>query len=256
MRALLILIALEAAASAQPATDRDVPRRDGMQVTLDGTFLPTVLTARIGDQRVAALSLGGYETTPGRGAVLSTFVEGALFHRVALRAGMEYVSAVGGVRPSAAVRVALLRQERHHLDLALSLAYKNLGFSEAKGGEFEVVVALARRWGGLGLFGNLVYGQGIDRSERDAELRLALLQALGRRVNLGLDARARLDLGADTPARLGSGIEDDFDFVAGPLVCVALGPMALLAQLGGTAVIRQERPTGGFIAQGGLGGAF
>jgi hypothetical protein len=243
-------------AQAIVPVDAPSPRRDGAQAARDGTFLPTVLSARIGDQRVAGLSLGGYESTPGRGALMSTMVEGALFHRVALRVGMEYVSEVGGVRPTVGVRVGILRQERHHVDVGVALVYKNLGFSEAKGGEFEIVAAISRRWGRVAAFGNLVYGQGIDPAERDGEARVAVLVGLGDRVNLGLDARARIDLGEETSARKSSKLESDFDFVAGPVLSVALGPVAFLAQVGGTAVVQQETPHGGVMAQGGLGGVF
>ena len=262
VRLLLIapLVLVSAVARGQsdqpPSSGEPLPHRDAAQVSRDGTFLPTTITARIGDQRVAGLSLGGYDSTPERGAIFSTVVEGALFHRVALRVGLEYVNAIGEVRPSAGVRVAILRQEKHKVDLAVMLLYKNVGFSEATGGEFEMMVLLARRWGRLALFGNLVYGQGIDPGERDGELRLAFLYALSDRVNIGLDARARLDLGEEDEARMKSKLEDDFDFVAGPMLSVAVGPIAFLAQVGGTAVVRQEQAAGGVVALGGLGAAF
>jgi hypothetical protein len=258
MRAAFFILMMAPAAWSQdkPQPPTEPPRRDGMQVARDGTFLPSTLTARIGDQRVAGLSLGGYESTPGRGAIFSSWVEGAIFNRVALRAGIEYVSQLGNVRPSAGIRVGILRQENHKIDLGAALVYKNVGFTEATGGEFEMMVLLGRRWGRLGLFGNLVYGQGIDPGERDGEVRLSLLYAVHQRVNVGLDARARIDLGEETAARKKSSLEDDFDFVAGPLVTVAFGPIALLAQVGGTAVLRQERAAGGVLALGGLGAAF
>jgi hypothetical protein len=102
----------------------------------------------------------------------------------------------------------------------------------------------------------VVYGQGIDPAERDGEARVAVLVTLTDRVNLGLDARARLDLGEETPARAASKLESDFDFVGGPVLSVAVGPLAFMAQVGGTAVVQQETPHGGVMAQGGLGGAF
>src|SRR4051794_1307931 len=54
--------------AASPRVDEPVARRNSAaQVTRDGTFLPTTLPARVGDHYVAALFLGGYETTPGQG---------------------------------------------------------------------------------------------------------------------------------------------------------------------------------------------
>jgi hypothetical protein len=240
-----------------PRVDEQPPaaRRDAAQVTRDGTFLPTTWTARIGDQRVAAFSQGGYDMAPGEGGVFSTVVEGAIANRVAIRAGLEYVPLVQSVAVSAGLRVGILRQERHQIDLAVMALYKNRGFSEADG-EVEMAVLIGRRWGRLGTFANLVYGQGLDPDERDAEVRLAMLYALGERVNVGFDARARFDLGDETPARAAQKLENDFDLIAGPLVTFAVSHVMLSAQAGAHAVVQHEVASAGFAAIGGVGTAF
>src|SRR5262245_7412183 len=60
-------------------------RRDAQSVTEDGQVLPGTFAARIGDQRVIALGMSGYDSAESQGAVFSGMVEGAIINRVALR---------------------------------------------------------------------------------------------------------------------------------------------------------------------------
>jgi hypothetical protein len=64
---LLAAPALAAPAPTAPSVRADDPVkiRDGEQGMRDGTFLPLTLSARIGDQRVMGMGLGGYDTTGG-----------------------------------------------------------------------------------------------------------------------------------------------------------------------------------------------
>jgi hypothetical protein len=263
MRTALVAMALLLAAPAGadepgiPHVDEELPvkRRDAAQVARDGTFLPTTWSARVGDQRVAAWSLGGYDTAPGEGGLFQTVVEGAIANRVALRAQIEYVPSLEQVAVTAGLRVGILRQEKHKIDFGLAAFYKNRGFSEADG-EIEVAVLLARRWGRLGTFANVVYGQGINPDERDAEIRLAALYAANEHVNLGMDVRARLDLGEHDAARDADKLENDFDFIAGPMVSYAVSHLYLTAQAGVHTVVQREVASAGFVALGGVGTAF
>jgi hypothetical protein len=232
-------------------SDAPVKKRDGEEGLRDGTFLPLTLSARIGDQRVMGLALGGYDTTSsGRGgALFQSVVEGALLNRVALRAGVEYSAPDRKFAPSVGVRVGLLRQERFGVDLSVAALYKNMGFGEPDG-EFEMIVMVARRWNRLGLFGNLAYGQGLKPTERDGEVRIALLYQLARRFHLGLDARGRIDLGH------GDAVDVPFDLVVGPVAGATVGKLVFLAQVGGRVAIVNDNPIGGFTALGGVGAVF
>jgi hypothetical protein len=237
-------------------------RRDAAEVTRAGTFLPLTQSARIGDQRVTALALGGWDTTsvdddrPAGGPVMSVQVEAAILRRVALRVGLEYVADRGQVRPSVGLRVALLRQEgRRGVDLALAIAYRNLGFA-VPDGAIEMALLVGRRFGRLGLFANLVYAQGIDPKEREGELRMAALVAVHERVNLGLDARGRINLTDEAEAEFENQAVK-LDLVAGPLATLALGPVMLQAQAGAHAVgLRDGGARAGFVAIGGAGATF
>src|SRR5262249_10035793 len=192
--------------------EEDAPR--AASVAQEGQLLPQTLSATIGHKQVLGLFTGGYDSAPDQGPQFSALVEGRLFNRVAVRVGVEYQDGIHTVYPSVGVRVGLLRQEKHKVDLAVIGQYKNLGFSEASG-EFEFGVLVGHRWGKVGAQLNALYGQGLEAEERDAEVRASLLWYAHPRINAGLDVRARFDLGAEDAARLKSKLEADFDFLGG-----------------------------------------
>jgi hypothetical protein len=253
---LVTFAAAVAAADERPPADADrAPRRDAAEVAREGTFLPFTLSGRIGDQRVSAVALGGYDTSDAEGPIATAVVEGALFNRVALRVGIDYLAPTNAVSPSVGLRAGILRQEQFGVDVGFAIVYKQRGYTESSG-EFELAFTIDHRWRKLGLFGNLVFGTGIDPRERDGEVRAAVIWFAHERVNVGLDARARFDLGGDTPGREKNKLESDFDLVAGPLVSVAVSHVVFLAQAGVHSRLQQDTAYTGFVAQGGLGLAF
>lgn len=258
-RSLASLSAIVILGAAAPAlagdSDDSGTRRDAAQVTRDGTFLPLTWSPRVGDQRVSGVFTGGYDSAPGQGAVFSGVVEGALYNRLALRVGVEYGAPTNSANPSVGFRLGILRQERYGVDLGVGFQYRNVGFSEAKG-EFEMMVMVARRWNRLALFGNAVFGVGLDAAERDGEVRVGAMYAVHDRVNVGLDARARFDLGEETALRKMNKLENEFDLIAGPMATVAAGPVMLLAHAGVHTLVQNEQPLTGVIAVGGVGAAF
>lgn len=259
--ALLLLIGGVAAAES-PSSDQPAPRRDAAEVTRDGTFLPQTLAARVGDQRVAAMVYGGYDTThSAQGGNVNAFVEGALLHAVALRVGINSLISNGPFASrnvySVGLRVGLVRQEQHGVDVGLSAIYKSTGMTETTG-EIEMALLLGRRWNRLAFYGNLIYGQGFIGSERDGEVRLGMLYALGDRWNVGFDGLGRFDLGSGEPNRVKRPGEADFELLIGPVATVALGPVALLAQAGSHTVFIDTTGTlaSGFAALAGAGTSF
>jgi hypothetical protein len=258
----LVLLAAGVARAGEPMDDvhaaaPDAPRapkRDAADVAREGTFLPSTLSARVGDQRVAAVALGGYDMADSQGALASFLVEGALWNRLALRAGVDYLPATGAWSPSVGLRAGLLRQERHGVDLGFSAVYKQRGYTQSSG-EFEFALAVDHRWRTLGLYANVVFGTGIDPRERDGELRAALLWFAHSRVSVGVDARARFDLGDDTPGREQDRLKSTIDFLGGPLVSVAVSHFVLLAQAG-VHVLQADDTAAGFFATGGAGACF
>ncbi len=258
----LWFVALASAAAARagelPADEvraqGEAPRRDAAEVTREGTFLPTTLSARIGDQRVTATALGGFDMADGQGALATFLVEGALFNRVTLRVGVEYLPASATWSPTVGFRAGLLRQERFGVDLGFSAVYKQRGYTQSSG-EFEFALMIDHRWRKFGVFGNVVFGTGIDPRERDGELRAAFLYFAHPRVNVGVDARARFDLGDDTPGREEDALKSNIDFMAGPIVSVAVSHFVLLAQAGVHTLVADDTAAG-FFATGGVGASF
>ncbi|MCU1279051.1 MAG: hypothetical protein JWM53_2597 [bacterium] len=225
-------------------------------VARQGQLLPQTFSATIGHKQVIGVFLGGYDSAPQQGPQFSALVEGQLFNRVALRVGVDYQDGIHNVYPSVGVRVGLLRQERYKVDLGLIGQYKNLGFSEASG-EFELGVLVGHRWGKLGGQLNALYGQGLDAGERDAEVRASLLWYAHRRLQAGLDMRARIDLGTENPARAKAALQSDFDFLGGAIAqLTVVEHLVLMAEVGPHVVVIQEKAQAGAAVLAGVGATY
>jgi hypothetical protein len=260
MRALILLMLTPALGSAVEIDRAAAPAEGEAEshvaaAVREGQFLPTTLPAAIGHRQVTGLFLGGWDGGPLQGGSFSSQLEVALFHRVAVRVGVGYLNPVGRVEPSVGARVGILTQAQNRLDLSIGAFYNNVGFTEASG-EFEFSVAASHRWNRVSLIGDVLYGQGLTPGERDGEVRLAALVLVHKRVNVGVDARARFDLGADTPGRVRDKLESDVDVLGGPLAMVTFGHFAALAQLGLHSVARNERFSTGAAAFAGLGATY
>jgi hypothetical protein len=146
-----------------------------------------------------------------------------------------------------------LSQEHQGIDLGVGAFYMPEGLTEAEG-EIEVILMFARRFGRVATFANIVYGQDPGGRERDGELRLSGLYSVATPLQVGLDARLRLDLGSEEEKREEKG-GAEYDLVIGPTASYALGPVALIAQAGfslyGTSPARA-----GVIALLGVAGAL
>jgi hypothetical protein len=186
---------------------------------------------------------------------MQSFAEARAYGPFALRVGVRLNERGKEVGPSIGGRLQLFSQQRHGVNGGVALFYKAEGFDEPEG-EIETVLSLSRRFGAWLLLGNLAYGQDPEGNERDGELALASLWQTADWVNLGLDARARLDLGSKRSKLLASR-EPTFDLDVGPVATCALGPLALNAH-GGFAINgtidQSARP--GVVAMAGLGTAF
>jgi hypothetical protein len=226
------------------------------EVAREGQLLPQTFSPTIGHKQVIGVFLGGYDSAPQQGPQFSALVEGQLFNRVALRVGVDYQDGIHSVYPSVGVRVGILRQDRYKIDLGVIAQYKNLGFSEASG-EFEFGVLVGHRWGKLGGQLNALYGQGLDAGERDAEMRASLLWYAHRRIQTGLDLRARFDLGSDDPGRVKNKLEADFDFLGGAIGQITVvDHLVLMAEVGPHVVVIQEKASAGAAVLAGVAATY
>jgi hypothetical protein len=258
---LVTLAASAARAEDAGSAERDVTVVDeapprAAEVAREGQLLPQTFSATIGHKQVIGLFTGGYDSAANQGPQFGALVEGQLWNRVALRVGVDYQDSIHNVYPSVGLRVGILRQDKHKVDVAVIGQYKNLGFSEASG-EFEFGALVGHRWGKVGAQLNALYGQGLDAGERDAEVRASLLWYAHPRINVGLDARARFDLGEDNPNRVKSKLEADFDFMGGAIGQITVVQhLVLLAEVGPHVVVIQEKPSAGVMAIAGVGATY
>jgi hypothetical protein len=171
---------------------------------------------------------GGWDG-PRRGAAYETNIEGRVMGPVSLRAGA--TSSLAGVSakasPSFFLKVDLLRQDQHGIAGALFGGYRGEGFNLVPA--LEVGIALAHRSDHVSLISTAAYGQGLERSERYGDVRVAGMLRLHSLVDVGLDARARFDLEIDDDEPPG---EAAVDGVAGPIFVWRLGPVSVSGQAG------------------------
>lgn len=152
-------------------------------------------------------------------------------------------------------RAQLLTQDKHGLAGAVSLTYKAEGFTEPEG-EIESVVSIGRRESSLLWLANFAYGQDAEGHERDGEVALAALLRLSAIAHLGLDSRGRFDLGSERRKLVSEGLPQ-YQVEAGPVLSLALGPVAVTARAGASLFRRlQEDARLGVVAVAGLGTAF
>jgi hypothetical protein len=252
--ALVAIVSLSThARAATPDTAEQPPEGRAARSAEAGMFLPYTMAPRTDSQRAFAFVLGGYDSPREHGQLEGT-ADLTVWGPLAVRIGVLYGQTSDQLRPSAGLRVQALSQASQGVDLSLGAFYRPEGFTEMEG-EVEFVAAVARTFGHLGMFANLVYGQDPEGAERDAELRLAGLYAFDARFFGGIDSRLRFDLGEEE-GKLRSEGEAEFDLVAGPTVMYALGEVALIAQVGVSGVGFEQSPRWGVVALGGLGGSL
>lgn len=199
--------------------------------TQAGAFLPFTAPARGDTQRAYAWVQGGYDSAHD-GFVFDSNAQAALAGPVSLRAGVGYVGPRGDIRPSVALSVDALHQERFGVDLAFYGGYQGQGFNTVPA--LNVLVAVGRSFGRLNLLANVGYGYGLDEGEHFGEARLAALVRVTPSLRIGLDSRARLDLERDDDEPEN---EPDWDVVAGPEATLALGRFVVSAG-GGLSMIQ------------------
>lgn len=208
-----------------------------------GMFLPTTIAPRVDSQRGYVRMLGGYDSAR-RSAQFDALADVTIIGPLAARVGATYTehpSAEGGrrnerpenFRPSFGLRVQALSQAHYGIDMGVGVFYKPEGFTEAEG-EIEGVLSFGRTFGRIATFANLVYGQDPEGKERDGEVRVGALYAVTSLLQVGADARLRLDLGEEegeeSAAKKRS--QAEYDLVFGPTASYALGPIAAIAQAG------------------------
>jgi hypothetical protein len=238
---------------AQPQTTS--PRWDAAASARYGLTLPSLVApGSLHTGRVTVTSLGGYERVRSS-AIMRSYVDARLFGRLDVRAGVTYLPnyARGPVQPYAGLRLRLLDQDTHGVDLALGAFYRSDRFP-GDDGFAELLVALGKRFGRLGTFANLTYGQDFEGDDFAGTVSIAALYELVPQAQLGFESRINVDLGSNDPRRKVRK-DPDLDGHAGALLTYAWGPVSLLAQ-GGASAMRVNNTRIGAFALTGLSAAY
>lgn len=255
-------------AVAQAPAETPAPKLESSSAVSAGAgmFLPTTIAPRVDSQRGYVRMLGGYDSAR-RSAQFDALADVTIIGPLSARVGAMYTEhpiAEGGrgkdqpdkFRPSFGLRVQALSQEHAGIDMGVGVFYKPEGFTEAEG-EVEAVLSFGRTFGRVATFANLVYGQDPEGKERDGEVRLGALYALTPLLQVGADARLRLDLGEEEGAAVAAAKSSraEYDLVFGPTASYALGPIAAIAQAG-MSVFGAEPARLGAVALVGLAGVL
>jgi hypothetical protein len=149
--------------------------------------------------------------------------------------------------------VNLLGQSRQGIDLSTAVFYRKERFTDDEG-VVQGVLALGRRFGRIGLFGNLAYAQDPEGDDREGEVSLAMLYATSARLMLGVESKCRFDLFSTDRKRA---LRNDaaFESTVGPVLQYAIGPLALLIHTG-LSTLTNDQTRVGVVAIGGLGAAY
>jgi hypothetical protein len=238
------------------AQDEPVPQVDRTAQSAEaGMLLPGTLSARVGAAPAVVTTLGGYDGAR-KGAVFSAAADVHLWGPLAVRVGATYLPTTPSERdlqPQVGLRVQLLDQGRHGLDAGAGLLWRRDRYHQ-DGGELQLVAMASRRMGRLGLYANASYGQDPEGDDRDGVVSAAAQYTAGSRLQLGIDGRLRFDL-FSSDGRRDARDEPGFDLTVGPTATWLVGPVAVLAQVGASALKVGELHAG-ILAMGGIGRAF
>jgi len=251
--AVLWLLAAPAARAQDAAEPAAASAHTTARAAAQGSLLSFAQGAAATPQAAHAVCTGGYDSAR-RSGMAEANAEVQVWGPLSVRGGAVYGAADGTLRPTFGLRVQLLREARHGVDASAGVFYRPEGLTEAEG-EIESVLAAGTHVGRTYLLANLLYGQDPDAHERDGELRLAAVRPVAERLLLGRDSRLRFDLGSDG-AKLAAHKEATLDALAGPAATLLVGPVALLAQGGASALRLQGQTRYGAFVLGGVGAAF
>lgn len=203
-----------------------------------------------------AFATTGYDAAR-REAIMTATGDMHVYGPVDLRIGLAYTpDAPAGEsqgQPNVGARLNLLAQSRQGLDLSTAVMYRKDRFT-GDDGVVQGVLALDRRFGRVGLFGNVAYAQDPEGDDREGEVALAMLYTTSAKLLLGVETRCRFNL-FSTDSKRALRNDAGLESASGPVLQYTLGPVALLLQ-SGLSTVTTDHTRVGAIAIGGLGAAY
>jgi hypothetical protein len=246
-----------ATSSDEPEKSR-APKDDAATATGDGRLLPFTVGAAMPKAHADVTALGGYDSAAREGRALSG-AEAKVLPFLALRVDYEHGPATGSNdQVTFGGRVQILNQAKQGVDFGAGFFYKAKDFRGE--GDFLGSLMLGRNFGRWGVFANGLAGIDSEGDDWTTEVRLSTLYRATKELHVGFDARARYNFSDDEKRT--SAQQLNWEMQAGPLASMALGPVALLAIVGPSALHLTEpggatgRTTVGALAMAGAGAAF
>lgn len=252
-----------AAPAASPASKSDSveqktePGDDAARATDDGRLSPFTMGTVVPQAHAGVTALAGYDSA-ARSARAVSSAEARALKFLAIRVEYEHGPGTGSDdRVTLGARVAILRQAAHGIDLGAGFFFQPKDFRGE--GDFVGAILLGRTFGRWGVFCNGLVGLDSEGDDGSAELRLASIYRVSKLLHVGLDARGRYNF-SDDEKRF-SAQQVNWEIQAGPLASMTLGPVALMAIVGPSALhLTQpnldERTALGVLAMAGAGAAF
>jgi len=265
LAAVAVCSSLASAARAEPlplpqqaddeASSSPRPRFDAAASARQGMMLPD-LVAPGSDRasRVTSTAWSGVDSAR-KSVVLRSFVDAHVYERLSVRAGVAYMPdpTARSAQPMVGLKLQLLRESKQGIDMSVGGFYRMDRFTSEEG-LMQAMLALGGHVGKVGLFGNLVYGQDAEGDDYEAEGLFALLYGVTPAFQVGFESRGRFKL-ASTDVKRRSEPAPRVDVAIGPTLSYALGPVALLAQAGGSTLYTNAWRVGA-LAMGGLSASF
>ena len=226
-----------------------------------GLASPYTLPAQVVPGRFWARATSGYDSA-ARQYRVSSSAEATLSGPVAFRVDFDHgPSTSASDRVSFGLRLQVLAQAAHGLDLGLALFYQPNDFRRE--GNIVGALIIGRRFDRVALLGNALLGSDPEGDDRELDGRFATLVRINRVLELGLDSRLRSVLSTDAK-RVGTSMVD-WELSVLPSAILTFGPFAWIGEAGFSALQQteyagqpeqQKALRTGILVMCGLGAAF
>lgn len=257
----MLTVGLPEAAARDDEQDLAVSRHavDATPSTNSSHVLPGALSAELDpNTRAVGSGWGGYDGAT-HNPVASATAEAWIVPRLSLMAGFGSTTQPGDVRLRAqgGLRLMVLEQARHGVNVTLGFLYREDRFTDEEG-MLEWSALVSRRFGDNLALVRLLYAQDGEGDDHEGEVRAAFVHDVGRGgaagLHWGVDAYARTSLGSSDPHRF-EHANPTLEFSATPVLAYTLHRWSVLTEAG-VAGQKVDRLRTGALVLGGFAAAF
>jgi len=210
-------------------SDQGRPASAGFTAAMEtGLSSPYAMSARVLPGRSWARAVGGYDAAT-QSFRLRSSTETAVSSYLAIRVDFEHGPSTSTTdRVSLGLRLAVLHQEAHGVDLGLGMYYQPNDFRTE--GNIVGAVMLGRRFDRVTVAASALLGSDSEGDDQEIDGRLATTVVVLPYLQLGLDNRLRTMLSTDRKTQGTTTV--DWELAVLPNATVTLGPIVLIAEVG------------------------